>query len=347
MTCADGVHSVTAQLQKRKSTFEGPLPRLLLVIASIILSLLAVEGAVRVYARVTKQERGMTSDPELGWRPLPNVEKIGDIWGVSRPASTNSHGWRDRERTYAKRRGTLRAVAIGDSFTFGVGVDDGERFTDVLSAKMQQLEVVNLGVAGYGPDQELRALELYGVEYQPDLVFLTIFLGNDLADIRYERLYSWPKPHYSLEGGRLKLWKPRLTWGIHARTASYLAEFLYQYLTNADAQGIPAPELTTAHLVPLFDVIVRQIAKVTAEHGARLVAVMAYPADQLSDEPSELSQHVTQTLEQVNVVRLDTKTIFAGWPDASRLLYSTDGHWNAKGHAVVADGIRDLLTRKE
>ena len=67
--------------------------------------------------------------------PLPNVRKIGQVWGVVRPARSNSKGWRDAERSYSRPEGKRRAVALGNSFTFGVGVDDGERYTDLLNAR--------------------------------------------------------------------------------------------------------------------------------------------------------------------------------------------------------------------
>ena len=43
---------------------------------------------------------------------------------------------------------------------------------------------MNLGVAGYGIEQELRLLEVEAFRYEPELVLLTVFLGNDPEDIR-------------------------------------------------------------------------------------------------------------------------------------------------------------------
>src|SRR5438093_3987526 len=95
-------------------------------VLALTLMLAVVEGAVRLLAKVTHRERGMHFDPELGWRPMPNVHKIGQVWGVARPASSNSLGWRDRERTVQKPNGRHRVIALGDSMTFGVSVDDGD-----------------------------------------------------------------------------------------------------------------------------------------------------------------------------------------------------------------------------
>jgi hypothetical protein len=49
--------------------------------------------------------------------------------------------------------GTTRVVAVGDSFTFGSEGSDGTIWPDRLAALRPDLDVVNLGVFGYGLDQ--------------------------------------------------------------------------------------------------------------------------------------------------------------------------------------------------
>ena len=75
----------------------------LLAALSTVLTLLALEAGARLYGRLTHQGRGMTFDAELGWRPRPQVSKIGGVWGVKRPARTNARGWRDQRPRPAGR----------------------------------------------------------------------------------------------------------------------------------------------------------------------------------------------------------------------------------------------------
>src|SRR5712692_1910776 len=110
----------------------GKMDRVVLALLSLLLVLLGMEGVVRLYSRLTLRPRGMDFDPEFGWRLLPSVRKIDRLWSGTRSASTNSHGWRDSERSYDKPPGLRRAAAVGDSLTFGMSVEDGERFTDLL-----------------------------------------------------------------------------------------------------------------------------------------------------------------------------------------------------------------------
>ena len=70
------------------------------------------------------------------------------------PVSYNADGWRDRLRTKDKPKSTLRVVVLGDSYMEAYSV----RFEEALSARLEKLlsaanrrvEVVNLGVGGYG-----------------------------------------------------------------------------------------------------------------------------------------------------------------------------------------------------
>lgn len=261
------------------------------------------------------------------------MRKIGQVWGVARPARSNTKGWRDTERSYARPEGKRRAVALGDSFTFGVGVDDGERYTDVLNARCRGWEVVNLGVAGYGTDQELRLLEVEAFRYEPELVLLTVYLGNDPEDIRHDLLYSQPKPYYTLDGDLLKLVPPKETIVHRLRNLSYLVEFVYRRLIDADRQSHLAQEWADADPIPLFKRIVRRIAEVTSEHGARLVVVLVYDSEQTAGGLSARDKQLRLFFSKAGIETVDTYELF----QAEGGLYGNDlVHWNAQGHKLVA-----------
>jgi hypothetical protein len=289
----------------------------------------------------------MTFDPELGWRPLPHVRKVGGVWGVNRPASTNSRGWRDSEHALAKPFGVRRVVALGDSFTFGTDVDDGDRFTDVLPQLLPGTEVVNLGVAGYGTDQELRVLETEALGYGPDVIVLTACVLNDLEDIGYERLYSWPKPTYRLSGGELKLRKPQLTWDIQLRTRSYLAETIFQRFWNENLKPRPARDSGDEGAETLFSALVQRMATVAGARDVKLVAVLAYVPASGDPNADRVSKIMRDSFDRSGIRWLDTRDLFrqrSATPD--RTFYaSTEIHWNAAGHAIVAEGLKTLLGR--
>jgi len=105
---------------------------------------------------------------------------------------TNSQGFRDREHHRAKKPGVPRVVILGDSFAFGLGVSDGETFSDHLTKLAPELEVINLGVAGWNLSQERRLLEMEGLNYSPDLVLVS-FVQNDVTSRGIPRIATLPK----------------------------------------------------------------------------------------------------------------------------------------------------------
>ena len=108
----------------------------------------------------------------------PHVPTAGSI------QMTNSEGFRDRERVFDRASSAPRILALGDSFTYGAGVSYDVIFARVLETALQShapgTEVINLGVPGWDPSEELHLLEIYGMRFQPDVVMLNLFVGNDI-----------------------------------------------------------------------------------------------------------------------------------------------------------------------
>ena len=74
---------------------------------------------------------------------------------------------------------------LGDSFTFGVGVEDEETFASLLSSKLGGVRIVNLGVPGTAIHNQLDIIRLRYAEFgRPSRVVFFFFLGNDFANIR-------------------------------------------------------------------------------------------------------------------------------------------------------------------
>jgi lysophospholipase L1-like esterase len=92
---------------------------------------------------------------------------------------------------------------LGDSFTWGWGVAQGEVFTDRLQRLAgRRARISNYGVNAYGTGQERLLLEELVLPDRPD-VAVVMFFGNDPGDSVYSK--KGRRPHYSLEGGALRL----------------------------------------------------------------------------------------------------------------------------------------------
>ncbi len=98
----------------------------------------------------------------------------------------NEHGFRERSFRIPKAPGTYRIAIIGDSFTYGNGLEQAERYSD----RLQQLlpagyEVLNFGIAGNNTPQHLDTLRAAVLPADPDFVLLQWFVndveGSDLS----------------------------------------------------------------------------------------------------------------------------------------------------------------------
>ena len=94
----------------------------------------------------------------------------------------NSLGFKDKEFG-PKEAGTYRILGIGDSFAFGVVPYDDNYLTlleSFLSENGRPVEVLNMGIPAIGPRDYLALLLREGLAFDPDLVLVSFFIGNDL-----------------------------------------------------------------------------------------------------------------------------------------------------------------------
>ena len=168
------------------------LSNIFLTSISLIILLLFLEGICQVfYTPPVKVQNNITGlrtakshqmDDQLGWVPKKNIEGIHAKPPIFESTfHTNSLGIRDKEYPFEKPLGVTRLVAIGDSFTWGYGVNDPEVYTEVLEGLLPNTEVINLGVTGYGIPQEFWYLKRLGIQFYPDIVLLAFFL-NDIGN---------------------------------------------------------------------------------------------------------------------------------------------------------------------
>jgi hypothetical protein len=105
--------------------------------------------------------------------------------------TTNRHGLRGKDVSLSKPKGTSRILVLGDSYTFGVYVDDEETYPAVLEQllhqKSQKVEVLNAGYTdGWSPDEHYAWLINHGLAFDPDLIVYGFFVGNDVEEIHSE-----------------------------------------------------------------------------------------------------------------------------------------------------------------
>ncbi len=100
----------------------------------------------------------------------------------------NRLGFRDPDFTEARGdAAAIRVVLIGDSFVFGIGVDDGGTLHRHLAAELERrwperrFEVLNLGIPGNNLASHVAMYETATAKLDPDAVILALTLANDLS----------------------------------------------------------------------------------------------------------------------------------------------------------------------
>lgn len=139
-----------------------------------------------------------TSHPTRGWALLPGLHaRRGDI-----AYTTNGDGFRSlHELTNAPDR--YEVIVLGDSFTFGDGIDDSVTWPRLLEQQDSRLNVFNLAGTGYGTDQMYVTLQEALSKYQPRLV-IAAFTSDDLARSLLD-FRDFKKPRFVIRNDELVL----------------------------------------------------------------------------------------------------------------------------------------------
>lgn len=184
-----------------------------LAAVSIGLCLGALEVAARVVVANRKPGKEVRvrrlyndADPVLGWRKRPGARVTYDRPEFTVEVVMNSHGQRDRERTWQRPAGGFRVLALGDSFLEGYTVPLAETLTQQLEARLAGPrcaplpEVLNAGTAGYSTDQLYLWYRDEGHRYGAQVVLLFVYYNDILYNARENNL-GLPKPLLSFRGG--------------------------------------------------------------------------------------------------------------------------------------------------
>ena len=175
----------------KNSTEHPQAPRrlfqILVPIMSLGLTLGLLELGLEIFYPIpfsVEENMYFEADPYTGFRLKPGG--IGHFQH-NIPAVANSHGHRDVETPLKKPLGVFRILVIGDLLTVGANVRQEEAYPKVLEERLRrvygpQIQVVNSGVGGWDPFQYAEYFEHYGYQFEPDLIVVGFFVGNDTFD---------------------------------------------------------------------------------------------------------------------------------------------------------------------
>jgi len=329
------------------------VPELLLAAASVAACTAVLVAAELLSRRLDPHYLDRVRGAEVyseryGWKLRPGFD--GLLHDV--PTTVNARGFRGALHPYEKTPGKIRLLMLGDSVTFGTKVRDFETFSFLLEHRSDRYEVVNLGVEGYGTDQELLVLGDEGLRYHPDVVILNICVANDPGD----NLLAWswrPKPHFTWDGQRLELHDANMRLSPPRRAIQWLADESHVYnrlrelLLGSDTSLIPEPKgsqrLNRRAANELTVRIACRVGDVARRAGADLL-VLVHPDRVTFAHRSPVAAHLTSALRDHGISVQDLVEIY--W--AARLSYEQvaldgQGHLTPLAHHLVAEEIETVL----
>ena len=313
----------------------------IIVLLTLLVCLVFGELALRRFVPLRDVGPSFTvHDPVLGKRVKPgfSTERITPEFRMR--FTSNSLGFRGPE-THDFAMAPL--LFLGDSFTLGYGVNDGEEYPALVAAELRRRygekapSVVNAGIGDSGNGFWLRFLQTRGQLLRPRLVAMQVF-QNDFSDNLNEGLYALAA-HGTLHErpvpapGLLRRLQPAIE-AIPFLPDSHLLGLVRQvrlpelrkaHADVSEPQGLrPSDELT-------LRIIERAITMCAARGWQMLGIVVGLPEARRNAVNALFARHGVRT------VILPEKS---ARPD---LYYVLDGHWNSGGHALAASAVVEAL----
>jgi hypothetical protein len=185
----------------------------------------------------------------LGWELIPGLFGKG---GLCESYRINSAGFRGREHSLGRISGVNRIMVIGDSFTFGMGVNSDDTYPKqlerILNRKGIACEVINCGIIYYQMWQYYEVVKRKVIPCQPDLAIIGLFADNLGASIPpYEQREGYEGRNPFNHQGDSGVMDYFSLWNF-LKNADALFKYRYRYRTCEEYGYLKSIENRKQHL---------------------------------------------------------------------------------------------------
>ncbi|MEM9553220.1 MAG: SGNH/GDSL hydrolase family protein [Acidobacteriota bacterium] len=316
------------------------------VVAFVVSSLLALatgEIFARLYFagtisydhemwRYATEVKRPAADPAIGHVHRPGAQ--AQLMGVD--VAINEHGLRDDPIGPGGLGVETRRIAfLGDSLTFGWGVEKEETFEHRLEQALaetdtgdEQVEVLNFGTGNYNTAQQVALFEARGLALDPDEAVLFVFI-NDAEPTPERSRWSW-------------LGESRFVGFLWSRLKTLGSRFgegrgWQDYYLGLYADEQPGWRTMRAALERLRDLC--------REHEIGLRIVLLPELHQLDPYPFEaIHTQIASEADHLGVPHLDVTPALQGVESPQALWVAPDdAHPNAEAHRLIAEATFPFL----
>lgn len=265
------------------------------------------------------------------------------------PYVRNSLGLRGPEPRVPKPEGVRRVLILGDSFTFGLGVqDDQAPFPALLARDLANasppVDVVNGGIPGSLTADWLALWRRAGEQLDPDVVIAVFFLRDGTSMATIPQFFGQIRAEIARRNGDSLLYQ-----------YSHLYRRLRDFLDRTRVAEIYTHSLIDAYLggkTREWRVAQRNLLTLrnaVQAHGASFGLVVFPVLVELDDAyPFQAVEDLVMDFARRNHIRAhDLLPAFRGYSGPELWVSAFDQHPNAEGHALAARSllpfVRELL----
>jgi len=328
---------------------------------NLALTLFLAEAGLRLYATWSGKSL-LVADTMDAYKLDPGHDYGGGLHG-------NNLGYPGKDFAAEKRPGLRRLAVLGDSFAVGPAVPFADNFLTLMEGRIPDLEVYNFGISSTGPREYQEVLQEDVWQFQPDLVVVCVFVGNDVTEslatphgmsIRKTALYQ-----FLMRAGRLArehARQPVLSIGSSADQFPRppLAE---QTFREVEARRLMVCQTTPpAGIEKKWERALTHLGQIVTDCRNRGVPVgFVLIPDEFQVHPAVLTtalQDANLTYDEVDldlpqrrlrafcadqaVPCLDLKPFFEDGPDTYAF---RDTHWNVRGNHLAAEKMAAWMNR--
>jgi len=264
--------------------------------------------------------------------------------------SFNRHGFRDaKDYTQAASNDVF---VVGDSFSIGWGVEEKERFSNLLEQKLTK-PIFNIAIPedirGYA--RTIQYVERHGAH--PQHIILGLCMENDLWD--YDSVAS---THELYQRQMVRTFRHRAAVWIKGHSAIWIAcsqviqrqAGLRRFFEKIGiARNIDELTHKNESSPQILDSSRRELLKLLANRHAVLLIVPSrglWYGKNIAVEQTVHDQFV-QSLRDARVPLVDMRPIFEQTGDPLAFYFRNDPHWNPRGHAAAAEALARYFAQTE
>jgi len=307
---------------------------------------------------VLQEHSRYVSDRHLPFKPKPFsiISGRSSTGEFNYTYRHNSFGFRDVEHSRENHDDVYRILGLGDSFTYGAGVQFEETYLYQLERMLsmrdethRKVEIIKAGIPRYYPKPERILLEKYGVNYSPDLIIIG-FLPNDVINTYYGIDYlevdnsGYLRSDEGKNVGVIGTWLYKQSYFFRVLFKEYISyknskKYQPEWGDINKSNGFHEKEWVK------IENEFRKIISIARKIDSRVIFVHIPQKGPWNDSHYYPSKRLSKLTKNNNAEFLDILPAMIKASKHKSLYYENDGHCTPAGHKIIAGEIFDYIVK--